>query len=122
MLRVIAAILFAVALTACAASAPQPRAVPVQIDTVTTAILESDPVRLQVRLQGYLGDGCTSLGEIAQQRDGNTIRITVTGVHSGAEVCTAIAQILDETLIFDGPFAPGEVLVQVNGVETRVTI
>lgn len=122
MFRVIAAILLAVALTACAASAPQPRTVPVQIDTVTATILESSPVRLQVRLQGYLGDGCTSLGEIAQERDGNTVSITVTGVHSGAEVCTTIAQILDETLTFDGPFAPGEVVVQVNGVETRVTV
>lgn len=122
MFRVIAAILFAVALTACAASAPQPRTVPVQIDTVTATVLESNPVQIQVRFQGYLGDGCTSLGEITQQRDGNTISITVSGTHSGAEVCTAIAQILDETRTFEGPFAPGEVVVRVNGVETRVTI
>ncbi|WP_049762668.1 hypothetical protein [Chloroflexus aggregans] len=35
--------------------------------------MESNPPRVQAHIVGYLGDGCTTLAGIIQQRDGNTI-------------------------------------------------
>lgn len=71
---------------------------------------------MQAHIVGYLGDGCTTLAGITQQRDSNTITITVKVVHSGAEVCTAITPVIDQRVMLEGMFTPGEYTVIVNGV------
>ncbi|NJN15041.1 MAG: hypothetical protein HC822_01385 [Oscillochloris sp.] len=125
MLRLISALLLVLLLGAyAAATTTQPRTVTLPIDTVDTAIMESFPIQLQVRFAGILPDGCTSMGEITSERDNaaRTITITALGNHSGAEACTMIAQMFEETIIFQGPFEPGEWTIMVNNVETTVTL
>jgi hypothetical protein len=85
-------------------------------------ILESFPVQVNARVQGTLGDGCTSMGEITQQRNGNEIIVTITANHSGAETCTMIAQLLDETIPLEGEFPTGEYVLRVNGIEERFQV
>jgi hypothetical protein len=94
----------------------------VTIDRVDLVVMESNPPRVQAHIVGYLGDGCTTLAGITQQRDGNTITITVKAVHSGAEVCTAIAPVIDQRVMLEGTFTPGEYTVIVNGVAHPLTI
>jgi len=94
----------------------------VTIDRVDLVVMESNPPRVQAHIVGYLGDGCTTLAGITQQRDGNTITITVKAVHSGAEVCTAIAPVIDQRVMLEGTFTPGEYTVIVNRVAHPLTI
>jgi len=129
MLRLIA-ILFVALLAACGTAQPaapaqpaQPaRSFPAQIDTVTVEIAESLPVQVFARLEGYLGDGCTSLGAITQSREGNLIEVSVLANHSGAEACTMIAQVIDERVQLEGEFPAGTYTVRVNGVEQTFQI
>ncbi len=96
---------------------PTPRNIPIQVDNVEVLIMESFPVRVSVRVQGALGDGCMSAGPVTQVRNGDTVEVTVMGTHSGAEVCTMIMQMYDQTIALEGDFPPGEYIVRVNGVE-----
>jgi hypothetical protein len=88
-----------------------------QVDNVEVQVAESAPPQVSARVQGTLGNGCYSLGQITQQRNGNTIEVTITTKHSGAEVCTMIAQMVDETIRLEGDFPSGEYTVRANGVE-----
>lgn|SRR5690606_1130300 len=127
MFRLIPILLLAL-LAACGVSQPaQPapaagHSFPAQIESVSVEVAESFPVQVFVRMQGTLGDGCTSLGEITQRREGNTIEVSVIANHSGAEVCTMIAQLIDERVQLEGEFPAGEYIVRVNGVEERFTV
>lgn len=69
--------------------------------------------RPQAFLEGEIGDGCNSLQPLAQQRDGNTIDVSVTYRRQG-EVCTMIMQLLNQWLPLDGAFATGAYLLRVN--------
>lgn len=109
-------------LTACTTATPTPRAGIVTIERVDFAVLESNPPQVQAHIVGYLGDGCTTFAGINQRREGNVITITVNAAHSGAEVCPAIAPLLDQRIMLEGPFTAGQYTVIVNGVEYQVTI
>ncbi len=111
-----------VLLGACGSTAGAPTTGLAQIDKVEVRIAESAPPQIFVQFRGTLGDGCTSLGAISQRRDGNTIDVTVATNHSGAEVCTAIAQLIDQTISLEGDFPPGEYTVRVNGVAQQFRI
>lgn len=119
--RLILVLLAAALLAACG---PQParRVQPARVTDVMVEVRESSPVQVVAHIQGELGDGCTSLGTITQSRDGNVIEVSVPAVHSGAEVCTMILQLVDERVQLDGPFPPGDYTVRVNGVEHQFSI
>ncbi|MCG8349918.1 MAG: hypothetical protein MI924_19305 [Chloroflexales bacterium] len=111
-------------LSACSnagANTPPPQGT-LTIDTIKVDIAESEPVQVFVHVQGYLGDGCTSLGAIEQQRNDNVVEVTIQARHSGAEVCTMIAPVVDERIQLEGDFPPGGYIVRVNGVEQIFTI
>ncbi|MCX7859918.1 hypothetical protein [Chloroflexus sp.] len=111
-------------LTACspATTTPMPRPGIVTIEQVDLSVMESNPPQVQAHITGYLGDGCTTFAGITQQREGNTITITVSATHSGAEMCPAIAPLVDQRVMLEGPFAPGQYTVIVNGTEYQLTI
>ncbi len=94
----------------------------ITVDTVEVTVAESMPVQVFVNVKGYMGDGCTSLGEIKQERTGNTINVTINANHSGSDVCAAMAPQLDERILLQGEFAAGEYVVNVNGVEHKFNI
>jgi inhibitor of cysteine peptidase len=109
-------------LSACGAATGGTQDGLLQVDNVEVQVAESFPPQVSVRVQGTLGNGCYSLGEIRQQRNGNTIEVTITTKHSGSEVCTMIAQIVDEKITLEGDFQSGEYIVRVNGVERTFRI
>lgn len=125
MLRIVFLALVVAMLAACS---PQPalqntqRVEPATITTVDVEQLESSPVQIVAHIQGELGNGCMSLGEITQTRNGNVVEITVPAVHSGAEACTMIMQLIDERVQLDGTFDPGTYTLRVNGVETTFNV
>lgn len=101
---------------------PVPREGVITIETVEVTVAESFPVQVIAHVRGFLGDGCTSLGAITQERTGNTIKVTIAATHSGAEVCTMIAPMVDERISLEGEFPAGEYVVEVNGVATTFQV
>jgi hypothetical protein len=93
-----------------------------QVDSVEVRIAESYPVQVFANIKGTLGDGCTSLGETRQSRNGSTIEVTITTNHSGADACTQIAQLVDQDIQLEGEFPAGTYTVRVNGVEKQFTV
>lgn len=125
MLRLIPLLLALLALAACGAQPAQqtqPNTRPAEISAIQVEILESMPAQAVAVIEGGLGDGCTTLGEITQRREGNTITITVPAVHSGAEICTMVYQIFTERVQLEGSFEPGDYKVIVNGVERSFSV
>ena len=94
-----------------------------KIDSIEVQIVRTtQPPQVLVRVHGLLLDGCTSLGAVSQRREANVVTLTIATKHSGAQVCTSMAKILDETIRLEGAFPRGEYVVHVNGVARRFSI
>jgi hypothetical protein len=83
---------------------------PVEVTRVRAFVRDG---RVQAFVEGGLGDGCTRLQPITQQRTGNTIDISVRSRREG-EICTMIFQYVNEWVALDGPFEPGSYTVRAN--------
>ncbi|MBA3534024.1 MAG: hypothetical protein H0T73_19055 [Ardenticatenales bacterium] len=59
-----------------------------QVESLDILTLESFPVQIQVIAQGMLADGCTTVGEITQRREGNTFFVTVATQRPTEAMCT----------------------------------
>jgi hypothetical protein len=87
----------------------------VRVTSVRVFIKDSRP---QAFVQGELGDGCTSLASVGQQRANNTIDISLTSVRQG-EVCTMIMQYVNQWVALNAPLNPGDYTVRANGVAVQ---
>lgn len=67
----------------------------------------------QAYVEGDLGDGCTRLLPIVQQRSGHVVQLTVSSVREG-EVCTMIMQFVNEWVPLTGLDTPGAYSVRAN--------
>jgi hypothetical protein len=67
----------------------------------------------QAYVEGPLGDGCTYLDPVIQQRSENTITLTMTSTRSGSP-CTMIFKFVNEWVPLNGPFDAGLYKVRVN--------
>lgn len=74
--------------------------------------------RPQAYIEGNLGDGCTRLLPLTQQRVGSTIAITVSSVREG-EVCTMIMQLVTEWLPLQSVDTPGAYTVRANAASVE---
>ena len=72
-----------------------------QIETIELLILESFPVQIHAKVTGYLGDGCTTLGEITQVREGDTFKVTIATSRPADAICTQQLVGFEETLPLD---------------------
>jgi len=83
---------------------------PVPITRVRVFMMEGRP---QAYVEGEIGDGCSRLDSITQERTANTVAITATLRRQGQQ-CTMIMQYLNRWVPLDGSFAPGEYVVRAN--------
>ena len=88
---------------------------PVQITSVAVRTLDDGSGQLALDIEGVIGNGCSRFEQVVQWREENRIMVEVLARHSGAEICTMIAQIYRDTVVLDGPLAPGDYEVNVNG-------
>jgi hypothetical protein len=95
---------------------------PIQVTSADVQLRESNPVQVAVDVEGIIPSGCASFEEVVQWRDGNQIVVRVLARHSGADICTMIAQIYRDTTLVDGPLPPGDYVVDVNGVTNNLRI
>ncbi len=95
---------------------------PIQIDKVEVQIGESVPVQVSAHITGVIGDGCSSAMPVEQQRDGNTITLTINRQRPADAICTQIAKVYDETIQLKGDFPTGDYVLKVNTVTQTFTI
>jgi hypothetical protein len=94
---------------------------PIQVETVDVLVLESSPPQATAHVRGWIGDGCSSLHSVAQERSGATVVLTILGQRPADAVCTQMAKLYDETIRLEGSFPPGRYVLRVNGLETSFT-
>jgi hypothetical protein len=93
------------------------------VSKVDVLILESFPPQIIAKVEGWLPDGCSEVGDITQQRDGFTIDVTITIRRLSTGACIAIAPQVSRNIRLNGSFAEsGAYTVRVNGVEKPFTL
>ena len=92
------------------------------INDISVILLESFPLQVHVVVNGHLNDGCTTLNEITQRREGNTIRIHITTKRPKDAICIQVIKEVQERIPLEGSFLPGRYRVIVNGVEKEFEI
>ena len=73
-------------------------------------------------VDGFLRDGCTTLNEITQRQDGNTISVHITTKRPQDAVCIQVIKEVQERVPLEGGFPPGRYKVIVNDVEEEFEI
>lgn len=87
------------------------------VDAISIVILESFPVQVNVNVSGYLGDGCTTLGDITTNKEDNTFFVNITTKRPADAICTQQLVTFEEGILLDVEgLAAGIYTVNVNGV------
>ena len=87
------------------------------VESIEILILESFPVQIHVVASGNHPDGCTSIDEISESRDGNTFLVTITTDRPAGEECTMALVPFEETIALNVLGLPaGVYTVDVNGI------
>ena len=86
-------------------------------------ILESFPVQVHVNVTGYLGDGCTTLGNIETTQESDTFLVNITTQRPTEALCTQQLVGFEENVALDVQGLPaGTYTVDVNGVTDTFTL
>lgn len=105
-----------------ASPSPSADAALLEVTGVEVLFLESFPVQVRAVVTGYFPDSCTELGTITQQRDGSTIRVTITVTRPVDAVCAQVITEVEEIVPLDGDFPSGEYTLLVNAQTTTFTV
>ncbi|MEZ4594584.1 MAG: hypothetical protein R3D55_26085 [Chloroflexota bacterium] len=93
------------------------------VQAMSILILESFPVQVHVNVTGYLGDGCTSLGEISTRQEGNTFFVTMPTERPAEAMCTQQLVGFEESIPLNVEgLAAGTYTVDVNGTTDSFTL
>lgn len=85
------------------------------VEDMSINLLESFPYQVHVVVNGVLSDGCTTINEITQNRDGNTITVKITTKRPKDAICAQVVKMVTERIPLDGGFLPGHYKLIVNG-------
>lgn len=87
------------------------------VDRVTLRVDPGKPQQVMVKVAGYLGDACTSLGAVTQVRDGSTMRVNVGTLRPKDRMCAQVVKDFEIDVAIDvAGLAAGAYTVDVNGV------
>lgn len=91
---------------------------PAVVDSIDILMLESFPVQVNVVVKGNLPDGCTSIGDITTERQGNQFVVDVETVRQTGVPCTEALVSFEQTIPLDVAGLPaGVYTVSANGVQ-----
>lgn len=94
-----------------------------EIQSLDLLMLESFPVQVQAHVTGFLPNGCASVGEIEQRREGDTFFVTVPVQFPADAICTMILKEEDVTIPLEvAGLKAGEYHVVVNGIADSFTL
>jgi hypothetical protein len=89
------------------------------IHEVQVNIAESYPPQIFVYIKGGLSDGCTTLYEITEERDGNTINIEITTKRPKDKACAEVYSYFEKKINLGTDFVSGETYtIYVNDTTT----
>ena len=91
------------------------------IQGIEVLLAESDPVQVTVEVTGWLADSCIAHHETHQGREGNTITIQITTIHSKDLFCADVLTEYQER-VFVGTLPAGDYKVIVNDVEQQFRV
>ena len=96
---------------------------PVPLDTVVvrvphpqTAASAEAGVPVEVLLKGAIPDGCSSLGDVRQERNVNILTVTLDMSRPKGAFCTQVVRPFRFYLPLDGRYTPGHYTLKVNGL------
>lgn len=90
------------------------------VEVQTRALTDSVPI---LEINGELFDGCTELGEISQEVDGDRIVINVLTERPAAAFCAQVVMPFEETIALDiAGLDAGDYQVEVNGIGADITV
>ncbi len=93
------------------------------IEEMGLLMLESFPVQVNVHVTGWLGDGCTTLDQVAQARTGNIFTVRITTARPTDLICTQQLVGFEKTIALEVAGLPaGTYTVDVNGVTDTFTL
>ncbi|MCP5097827.1 MAG: hypothetical protein GY943_19950 [Chloroflexi bacterium] len=93
------------------------------VDSIEILILESFPVQINVRAQGELSDGCTTIDDVTTTSSGNTFDTTITTLRESGQLCTEAVVPYEELIPLDVNGLPaGTYTVSVNGITGSFTL
>jgi hypothetical protein len=93
------------------------------VESLHVLIMESFPVQVNVQATGYVGDGCTEIGEITTERDGDTFYVHISTVRPADAICTQQLVGFDEVISLDvHGLEAGTYTVDVNGETATFTL
>ncbi|MBL8154545.1 MAG: hypothetical protein JNM70_10200 [Anaerolineae bacterium] len=92
------------------------------IEDAQAAILESNPVQIEVSVRGYHPDGCDFPAVIEQRREGNRVVVEIFRNVPLAATCPMMLNPYQATFRLEGTFDPGQYVIEVNGVVIDLTI
>ena len=78
------------------------------IEEVQVNIAESYPPQIFVYIKGGLADSCTEFHELTEERDGNTINITVTTQRPKDKICAQVYGFFEKNVALGSDFTSGE--------------
>ncbi len=89
---------------------------------VEVTIMESQPIRISLEVEGEHPDGCDYPVIVGQARQGNTVDIEVYREVPADVICPMILQPYRGTISLDGGFEPGDYTINVNAHSQAVSI
>lgn len=93
------------------------------VESIEIMIMESFPVQVSVHVTGYLGDGCTTLGDITTKQDGETFSVHIFTERPADMMCTQQLVGFEENVALDVAGLPaGTYTVDVNGTTSSFTL
>jgi hypothetical protein len=121
----VAVLSLAAGMAACSGDNPAASATriePIQIDSVDVLVSNGSPAQVTAHVKGVLGDGCSTLHSVRQQRSGSTVAIEILRERPAEAVCIQVARLYDELIRLEGEYPPGRYLLRVNSVERAFTV
>lgn len=89
------------------------------VESIETRTLESLPVQVEAVLRGYLPDGCTTITDVQQVREGTTFRIRMTTRRAPGRACAQVLTPFEQVVRLDIAGLPaGAYQVAVNDLWT----
>jgi hypothetical protein len=77
--------------------------------------VSSEPVAVEVLIEGAFPDSCTELHDANQTRSGNILEVTLRTRRPQGALCAAVIKPFRFYLLLDGAFSPGPYTLKVNG-------
>ena len=92
------------------------------INTVSVNVMESFPMQISLEVSGEHPDGCDYPVMVEQDRDGDTVTVSIYREVPRDVMCPMMLNPYEATIKLDGTFESGSYTIKVNGVTEKIDI